>query len=67
MLPGVLNAISKAPEQFGFDPTIDGSGGLYPDLPSRLFARGEFAKIPFICGTNLDEGESNLMPSVGLI
>ncbi|KAF5350557.1 hypothetical protein D9756_008575 [Leucocoprinus leucothites] len=56
MLPGVLNAISKAPEQFAFDPTIDGPGGLYPDLPSRIFARGKFAKIPFISGTNLDEG-----------
>ncbi|KAF5350555.1 hypothetical protein D9756_008573 [Leucocoprinus leucothites] len=53
---GLQAAISEAPEQFGFDPTIDGPDGLYPDIPSRLFARGQFARLPFISGTNLDEG-----------
>ncbi|KAF5350556.1 hypothetical protein D9756_008574 [Leucocoprinus leucothites] len=53
---GLLAAIGEAPELFGFDPTIDGPGGLYPDIPSRLFARGQFARLPFISGTNLDEG-----------
>jgi hypothetical protein len=57
MLPGILNALSKAPEEFAFDPTIDGPGGLYPGLPSRVLAGGKFSKIPFISGTNLDEGE----------
>jgi carboxylesterase type B len=54
---GLQAAINEAPEEFGFDPTIDGAGGLYPDLPSRLFAQGHFAKLPFISGTNLDEGK----------
>ncbi|EKM78265.1 hypothetical protein AGABI1DRAFT_75767 [Agaricus bisporus var. burnettii JB137-S8] len=56
ILNGLVNAINEAPEQFAFDPTIDGPDGLYPDLPSRVFAQGNFAKIPFISGTNLDEG-----------
>jgi len=56
ILQGLLNSLAKAPEQFPFDPTIDGPGGLYPDNASNLFARGQFAKLPFIAGTNLDEG-----------
>jgi len=36
--------------------TIDGLGGFLPELPSVLFGKGIFAKIPFISGTNLDEG-----------
>ncbi|KIJ33952.1 hypothetical protein M422DRAFT_264091 [Sphaerobolus stellatus SS14] len=53
---GLRFAIASAPETYGFDPTIDGAGGLYPDFASNLFARGKFAKLPFIAGTNLDEG-----------
>ena len=37
-------------------PVIDGADGLIPDLPSKLFAAGKFSKIPFMAGTNLDEG-----------
>ncbi|KAJ7225244.1 esterase 1 [Mycena haematopus] len=37
-------------------PVIDGLGGLIPDLPSVLFKRGQFARLPFIAGTVLDEG-----------
>ncbi|KAJ2916214.1 hypothetical protein MD484_g4188, partial [Candolleomyces efflorescens] len=37
-------------------PTLDGPGGVIPDLPSRLYSKGHFAKLPFISGTNLDEG-----------
>ncbi|KXN81465.1 Lipase 2 [Leucoagaricus sp. SymC.cos] len=61
---GLLAAISEAPEEFGFDPTIDGPGGLYPDIPSRLFANGHFARLPFIAGTNLDEGTLFIPPTV---
>ncbi|RDB17237.1 Lipase 2 [Hypsizygus marmoreus] len=56
ILQGVLESLDKAPEQFGFDPTLDGPGGLFPDVPSKLFARGQFARIPFIARTVLDEG-----------
>lgn len=38
-------------------PTVDtGKGSIYPDYPSRLFAKGRFAKLPFIAGNNRDEG-----------
>jgi carboxylesterase type B len=38
-------------------PTLDtGRNSLYPDLPSRIYSKGRFAKLPFIAGTNLDEG-----------
>ncbi|KAJ2916227.1 hypothetical protein MD484_g4190, partial [Candolleomyces efflorescens] len=38
-------------------PTLDtGRNSLYPDLASRLYAKGRFARIPFIAGTNRDEG-----------
>jgi acetylcholinesterase len=40
-----------------FLPVLDGPGGLIPDLPSKLLDQGKFAKVPFIAGTNLDEGE----------
>ena len=59
MFSGVINALKKAPELFGFDPTIDGPGGpsLFPDIASHFLKQGHFAKLPFIAGTNLDEGE----------
>lgn len=56
MFSGVNIAIAEAPEEFGFDPTIDGPGGLFPDIASRLLKKGHFARLPFIAGTNLDEG-----------
>ena len=46
------------PEPFLFVPVLDGPNGLVPDVPSELLAEGKFSKIPFIAGTNLDEGES---------
>ncbi|KAF7293078.1 Carboxylic ester hydrolase [Mycena indigotica] len=47
---------------FQWTPVLDGD--LIKDLPSNYFARGEFAKIPFIAGTNLDEGTPFVPPSV---
>jgi para-nitrobenzyl esterase len=40
----------------GFGAVIDGPGGVLPDLPRNLFDRGEVAKVPYILGTNNDEG-----------
>ncbi|KJA23957.1 hypothetical protein HYPSUDRAFT_1079387 [Hypholoma sublateritium FD-334 SS-4] len=56
MFSGVVSAIANAPEEFGFDPTIDGPGGLFPDIASTFLKSGHFARLPFIAGTNLDEG-----------
>ncbi|KXN91360.1 Lipase 2 [Leucoagaricus sp. SymC.cos] len=57
-------AISKAPEEFGFNQTIEGPGGLYPGTPSRLFSQGHFARLSFIAGTNLDEGTLFIPPDI---
>ncbi|KAL0945837.1 hypothetical protein HGRIS_012120 [Hohenbuehelia grisea] len=46
----------KAVEQFPWVPSLDGAGGLFPDFPSKLYAKGQFARLPFISGANLDEG-----------
>jgi len=56
ILEGLLLSIAETPEQFPWSPTIDGPGGFIPELPSILFSKNIFAKIPFISGTNLDEG-----------
>ena len=40
-----------------FRPTLDGPNGFIPDQPSKLLVRGQIACVPFIAGTNLDEGE----------
>ena len=55
ILTGLLAAIKESPELFAFDPTIDGKGGIY-HIASRLLSKGHFARLPFIAGTNLDEG-----------
>ncbi|RXW15268.1 hypothetical protein EST38_g10579 [Candolleomyces aberdarensis] len=42
---------------FVWTPALDTRpGSVYPDLSSRLYSKGQFARIPFIAGTNLDEG-----------
>lgn len=43
-------------EELPFSPVIDGPGEIIPELPSKLYAKGQFARIPFISGTNMDEG-----------
>ncbi|KAK0460642.1 extracellular triacylglycerol lipase precursor [Desarmillaria tabescens] len=52
---GFVEAYELANEMYPFTPVLDGPSGLLPDFPSRLWARGEFAMLPFISGTNLDE------------
>ncbi|OSD02364.1 esterase 1 [Trametes coccinea BRFM310] len=49
-------ASGQADEQFPWAPVIDGEGGTIPDLPSKLLAAGKFSRLPFISGSNLDEG-----------
>ncbi|KAJ6552221.1 extracellular triacylglycerol lipase precursor [Mycena vulgaris] len=61
---GLTTALADATEAFPWDPVIDGPGGLIPDLPSVLFARGQFARLPFIAGTNEDEGTAFVPPAI---
>ncbi|CAK5266221.1 unnamed protein product [Mycena citricolor] len=56
LLSGFLATMSQANDRFPWDPVIDGPGGLIPELPSLMLAKGEFSKLPFIAGTNMDEG-----------
>ncbi|PBK86451.1 extracellular triacylglycerol lipase precursor [Armillaria gallica] len=58
---GLLEAYALAIEDHAFYPALDGpSGTILPDLPTCLWAKGQFATIPFISGTNLDEGTGGL-------
>ncbi|KJA13649.1 hypothetical protein HYPSUDRAFT_195686 [Hypholoma sublateritium FD-334 SS-4] len=56
MFSGINTAVSKAPELFAFQPTFDGPDGFIPAPASEILAKGTFARLPFIAGTNLDEG-----------
>ncbi|ESK83760.1 extracellular triacylglycerol lipase precursor [Moniliophthora roreri MCA 2997] len=49
-------SLAEAREQFPFVPALDGPGGVLPELPSEMYTKGQFSKIPFISGNNLDEG-----------
>jgi hypothetical protein len=49
-----------SPDLFPWDLVIDGPGGIIPDLPSVLLKGGQFARLPFIAGTNLDEGSRRI-------
>ncbi|KAJ7677463.1 esterase 1 [Mycena rosella] len=53
---GDLMASYAAVGTTGWMPVIDGSGGVFPAIPSTLFAQGRYSKIPFISGDVLDEG-----------
>ncbi|KAI5122702.1 hypothetical protein M0805_009755 [Coniferiporia weirii] len=57
-------AYSASQNAFPFLPVIDNTGGIIPDLPSTLYARGQFAKLPFIAGNVLDEGTTFTPPAV---
>jgi acetylcholinesterase len=41
---------------YPFYPTLDGPEGLLPDQPSKLLNGGRYARLPFITGDCLDEG-----------
>lgn len=56
LLEAAAIAGSKNPGEFAFIPVVDGQGGVIPDLPSTLLSKGSFSKVPFIAGTNLDDG-----------
>lgn len=56
-------AVQAAGGVFGFNPSIDGQ--FIPELPSKILASGNYAQIPFIAGTNLDEGKfASKLPTI---
>ncbi|ESK89102.1 extracellular triacylglycerol lipase precursor [Moniliophthora roreri MCA 2997] len=56
VLQAIRSSLDQADEQFPFVPTLDGPGGLFPELPSEILKKDQFSKIPFITGNTLDEG-----------
>jgi len=42
--------------EWSFSVVIDGADGFLPDSPSALYDRGEIADVPYILGSNNDEG-----------
>jgi len=50
----LLNADPLNTAGGAFNPTID--GGFLPDQPRALFAEGKFNKVPYLAGSNSDEG-----------
>ncbi|KAK7040281.1 hypothetical protein VNI00_009748 [Paramarasmius palmivorus] len=54
---GSLAAIN---ERYPWVPTIDGPDGVFPELASSMYAKGQFSRIPFISGANLDEAAAQL-------
>ncbi|KAF8650362.1 hypothetical protein AX16_005275 [Volvariella volvacea WC 439] len=61
---GIVTAIENASEQFPFKPNLDGEGGLVRELPSEIFKKGGFARLPFIVGTNLNEDTGFVSPTI---
>ncbi|KAJ8463978.1 hypothetical protein ONZ45_g17398 [Pleurotus djamor] len=66
LLPAVIAPLALSKEVFPWENTIDGPDGLFPDFPSRLWAQGKFAHLPFISGNNLDEGAYGSAPRISL-
>jgi para-nitrobenzyl esterase len=52
----LLSAAAGGPEGSEADLGIAVDGGFLPDHPRALFDAGEFARVPYILGTNTDEG-----------
>jgi len=52
----LLDAAGSLPEGSGTDLAISVDGGFLPDKPRALFDLGLFNKVPYILGSNSDEG-----------
>ncbi|KAJ7627511.1 esterase 1 [Mycena polygramma] len=64
LVEAMASASAQSHEVYPWAPVIDGPGGLLTDLPSVLMEKGKFARIPFIAGSNLDEGTYFTTPLV---
>src|SRR5262245_12390651 len=50
----VSTLLANTPGGLGFGPVVD--GGFLPDQPRTLFDSGHFARVPYLLGSNTDEG-----------
>ncbi|KAJ7637237.1 extracellular triacylglycerol lipase precursor [Mycena polygramma] len=64
LVQAMASASAQSHEVYPWAPVIDGPEGLLPELPSVLMEKGNFARIPFIAGTNLDQGTYFTTPLV---
>ncbi|KAJ7770442.1 extracellular triacylglycerol lipase precursor [Mycena metata] len=60
----IITSWAESKEGYPWVPVLDGPNGLLPDLPSVLLEKGKFARLPFIAGSNLDEGTYFVNPLV---
>ncbi|KAJ7857027.1 esterase 1 [Mycena leptocephala] len=56
IMSGWAAAAARTQVLFPWTPTLDGPDGLIPALPSVMLATGNLSRLPFITGTNMDEG-----------
>ncbi|KAJ7463188.1 extracellular triacylglycerol lipase precursor [Mycena latifolia] len=56
LLQAISTSSAKSDEDYPWGPVLDGPSGLIPDIPSVMWEKGKFARIPFMTGSNLDEG-----------
>ncbi|KAJ7050196.1 hypothetical protein C8F01DRAFT_1237939 [Mycena amicta] len=63
LLTAMNATLASTVDSFPWVPVLDGE--LIKDLPSRILSRGQFAKLPFIAGTTLDEGTTFTSPTIG--
>ncbi|MBN1652692.1 MAG: carboxylesterase family protein [Deltaproteobacteria bacterium] len=52
--------------QFSFTVVIDGADGFLPDTPRALFEKKRIAEVPYLLGSNTDEGTIFLLSATGL-
>jgi para-nitrobenzyl esterase len=55
MQPNPMAAAGARPA-WSFSVVVDGVGGFLPDQPQRMFEQGNVAQVPYLLGSNNDEG-----------
>jgi para-nitrobenzyl esterase len=53
---GQTNPVTGTDADYSFGPVVDGQGGFFLDQPRVLFEQGDIAKVPYLIGSNTDEG-----------
>jgi para-nitrobenzyl esterase len=63
-MPGAGGSLAGG--MWSFAAVIDGAKGFFPDAPRALFDRGEIAKVPYLLGSNNDEGTTFVIRATAL-
>ena len=54
--PAIVGGADTTPAPYSFNVVVDGANGFLPDQPRALFDVGKVAKVPYLLGSNNDEG-----------